>query len=246
MSKKEKDPATCMLKGVRLSMFDDQLYFPSVKYIEKGKNTGKNAFTWAAKFILPPKDTPEGENLKREIMAAIEAAKVKKWGEKASEKRIKAANISFKDGDDENFTAFHGSFFVPAAKTTYGRKDAPETEVPNRPFKVFGPRKTKMEDGTARFLDTPAGSLYAPYSGCYVNAQVEFWAQDADAERGIPPRVNATINGVQFCRDGESFGQRTRVDVDNDFEEEEDDDFESGFDTPAGNSHYGLDDDIPF
>ena len=40
-----------------------------------------------------------------------------------------------------------------------------------------------------------------PYSGCYVNASVELWPQDNNYGK----RVNATLMGVQFFRDGESF-----------------------------------------
>jgi len=40
-----------------------------------------------------------------------------------------------------------------------------------------------------------------PYSGCYVNAVVELWAQDNNWGR----RVNATLKGVQFVRDGDAF-----------------------------------------
>jgi hypothetical protein len=38
-----------------------------------------------------------------------------------------------------------------------------------------------------------------PYSGCYVNAMIEVWAQDNQHGK----RVNASLLGVQFVRDGE-------------------------------------------
>src|SRR5574341_4705 len=38
-----------------------------------------------------------------------------------------------------------------------------------------------------------------PYSGCYVNAFVEIWAQDNQHGK----RINASLLGVQFVRDGE-------------------------------------------
>ena len=41
-----------------------------------------------------------------------------------------------------------------------------------------------------------------PYSGCYVNAIIDIWAQDNQWGR----RINATLTGVQFVRDGEAFG----------------------------------------
>lgn len=41
-----------------------------------------------------------------------------------------------------------------------------------------------------------------PYGGCYVNASIEVWAQDNQYGK----RVNATLKGVQFVRDGDAFG----------------------------------------
>jgi hypothetical protein len=41
-----------------------------------------------------------------------------------------------------------------------------------------------------------------PYSGCYVHAIVEVWAQDNQYGK----RVNAQLKGVQFFKDGDAFG----------------------------------------
>ena len=40
------------------------------------------------------------------------------------------------------------------------------------------------------------------YGGCYVNVLVEFWAQDNQFGK----RINCTLRGVQFVKDGEAFG----------------------------------------
>lgn len=40
-----------------------------------------------------------------------------------------------------------------------------------------------------------------PYGGCYVNASVEVWAQDNQWGK----RINATLRGVQFVKDGDAF-----------------------------------------
>jgi hypothetical protein len=40
-----------------------------------------------------------------------------------------------------------------------------------------------------------------PYAGCYVNASIELWAQDNNYGK----RVNASLGGVQFARDGDAF-----------------------------------------
>lgn len=57
------------------------------------------------------------------------------------------------------------------------------------------------------------------YSGCYVNAIVEFWAQNNQFGK----RINATLLGVQFAADGEAFssgGSSASVDDFDDLENE--------------------------
>lgn len=41
-----------------------------------------------------------------------------------------------------------------------------------------------------------------PYSGCYVNAAISFWAQDNQFGK----RINCNLVGVQFVKDGDTFG----------------------------------------
>lgn len=43
-----------------------------------------------------------------------------------------------------------------------------------------------------------------PYAGCYVNAVIRLWAQD----NNFGKRINAQLQGVQFSRDGEAFGDK--------------------------------------
>lgn len=43
------------------------------------------------------------------------------------------------------------------------------------------------------------------YSGCYVNAKIQLWAQDNSYGR----RINASLLGVMFCKDGDAFGGST-------------------------------------
>lgn len=43
-----------------------------------------------------------------------------------------------------------------------------------------------------------------PYAGCYVNAVIRLWAQDNQFGK----RINAQLCGIQFYKDGESFGDK--------------------------------------
>lgn len=242
----EKNEAhVIMLKGLRLNMFDDQLYHPQAELATKGKKKGCWRFNWGAKFILPAKDSAEGKALEKATKAAMVAAKVNKWKDKADEIKIKLANTPLQDGDDEEVTTFapmKGAYFLSASKTVYGPKDGDEKDVPKRPFRIIGPRKVKDANGDLKFPDVKLGDENAPYSGAYVNVKVELWGQEADGERGIPNRINATILAVQFARHGESFGGGTRVNVDDEFDDEDGDDLDGS--TSGGSSSKDDDDDL--
>ncbi|MCU0767557.1 MAG: DUF2815 family protein [Gammaproteobacteria bacterium] len=60
-----------------------------------------------------------------------------------------------------------------------------------------------------------------PYAGCYVNVRLDIWAQDNQYGK----RVNASLSGVQFYRDGEAFGGGRPAQADEfpTYEEDEDD-----------------------
>lgn len=51
------------------------------------------------------------------------------------------------------------------------------------------------------------------YAGCYVNAIIDFWVQN----NGFGKRINANLKGIQFLKDGDSFGQGN-VDVTEEFD----------------------------
>tara|TARA_R110000796_G_scaffold42758_4_gene105373 strand:- start:51 stop:566 length:516 start_codon:yes stop_codon:yes gene_type:complete len=58
------------------------------------------------------------------------------------------------------------------------------------------------------------------YAGCYVNAVVELWFQD----NSYGKRVNCNLLGIQFAKDGDTFGAGD-TDVSDDFDTIDDDDF---------------------
>jgi hypothetical protein len=60
-----------------------------------------------------------------------------------------------------------------------------------------GPPLLVDRDGTP--LSASSGRLYA---GCWANVSVEIWAQD----NANGKRINCTLRGVQFARDGDAFG----------------------------------------
>lgn len=82
------------------------------------------------------------------------------------------------DGDDkQKYEGFPGNFYLSPSNDS-------------RPTAVDRDRSPLTKDD---------GKLY---SGCYVNAKVEIWAQD----NNFGQRINATLLGVQFVKDGDAFG----------------------------------------
>lgn len=144
----------------------------------KGKNDkGGDTSSYTGHFIF----AQDSENFAR-VQTAIRQAATNKWGAKAAE-MLKAlsgqdrlclhrGDIS-KPGED----AYAGMLYV----SSNGKK---------RPTVIDGDRSPLVEaDGR-------------PYSGCYVNAIVDIWAQDSSWGK----RINAQLAGVQFVRHGEAFG----------------------------------------
>lgn len=128
---------------------------------------------FSAAFLIP-RDHPQLP----EIQKAIIDAATEKWGAKASEtlKALKASDkLAVHDGDNKSdYDGYAGNLFVNASNKI-------------RPL-VIGPDREPLVAADGK-----------PYSGCYVTAIVEFWSQDNQFGK----RVNASLLGVQFVKDGE-------------------------------------------
>lgn len=64
-------------------------------------------------------------------------------------------------------------------------------------------------DGKLVELTDCTDEITVPYSGCYVNASVEFWAQDGDNSG-----IRCSLRAVQFLKDGDAFAGGSKVAVD--------------------------------
>ena len=53
------------------------------------------------------------------------------------------------------------------------------------------------------------------YAGCYVNAVVEFWAQDDDNGK----RINCALGPVQFFKDGPAFAGGKKISANEAFDD---------------------------
>lgn len=149
---------------------------------------GEGKAAFSAALLLSPRD-PQIKVLNE----AIDAVAKEKWGTKA-EANLKTARAADKtclhSGDlKSNYDGFEGMMYVSARNAL-------------RPL-VIDVNKAPLTEQDGK-----------PYAGCYVNASIELWAQDNNYGK----RVNATLMGVQFYRDGESFVGGGVADVD-DFED---------------------------
>lgn len=136
---------------------------------------GEGKPAFSACFLLDPADPQV-----KAINQAIEHVARDKWGAKADAilKQMRAQDkVALHDGDlKSNYDGFPGNLYLSARSAT-------------RPLVIDGDKSPLVEaDGK-------------PYAGCYVNASVELWAQDNNYGK----RVNASLRGVQFFRDGDAF-----------------------------------------
>lgn len=156
---------------------------------EPRKVQGDGEPRFSAAFILTPNDA----NCKA-IAAALQAVAEEKWKGKApevvtklvAENRVCYVKREKTDGSGTVYQGFEGSYAISASSKT-------------RPTVVNRDRSPLVAaDGK-------------PYSGCYVNAVVDIWAQSNQYGQ----RLNATLSGVQFDHDGDAFtGGSTPVDAD--------------------------------
>jgi len=152
---------------------DVRLAFPSLWVASAPKGGGEAAFS--ASFLL----TKTHKQI-AELTAAFKAIAKEKWGAKgdAVYKALEAADkLCLHDGDAKaEYEGFEGNKFVSARSKT-------------RPT-VFDQQRQELSQADGK-----------PYSGCYVNASLELWAQD----NSFGKRINAQLRGVQFLRDGDAF-----------------------------------------
>lgn len=165
---------------------------------------GEGKPAFSASFLINPKD-PQVKT----IQQAIEATAKDKWGAKADTvlKAIRAADKSaLHDGNAKaEYDGYADMLYLSA------RNQA-------RPLVI---------DADKSPLTAADGK---PYAGCYVNASVDLWAQD----NAYGKRINASLCGVQFVRDGDAFAGGGVA------SEDEFDDLASGADAA------GLDADAPW
>ena len=169
-----------MLKNVRISY--PSLFKPSAFGDEPPK--------YSATFLIE-----KGSEMHKALKAEILRVATDAFGEKAKDILVRqdaGQRKLLKDGDTADGLTQEGE-----PKTGWAGHVAIKASS-KLPPKVVNRKREPVseEDGI-------------PYGGCYVNAQIDIWAQDNKFGRFI----NCKLLAVQFWADGEAFGS-ARADID--------------------------------
>lgn len=229
------------LTDVRLSFFHG--FTPQERRDDKTKEINGYSYNCA---VLIPKDRTD---LVTAIKAAMAQAKKNTWGDNAP--RLAADKLCLRDGEPAEeeggprvplYEGYAGCFYLsgtrPVSIEVY---EQIKKGTKPRPVKIIGPRKETDPNSpfNGKFKPLNEGDEFAPYSGCYANVIVRIYGYPGG--EGIPARIIASLEAVQFKRHGEAFGARS-VDVDNAFDEEEVDDDTVGTSGGAATAVKGGDD----
>lgn len=159
---------------MELKLKNVRLSFPDLFKASKVNEADKPAFQ--ATFLLPP-DHPQIAEIKQAMIAVAK----EKWKDKAQEiyKGLSATDkLCLHNGDGKpNLEGYPNNHYIKARNKV-------------RPLVIDKDRTKILDESTGR-----------PYGGCYVNANIEIYAQD----NGFGKRINASLKGVQFFRDGDAF-----------------------------------------
>lgn len=162
---------------MRMTIRGVRLAFPAI-FEKKAIGDGEPAY--GGKFIIPPDHAQIAE-----IDAAIVAAAKAKWPDKweqilsllREEKKVAFVKGPYRNKNGEVYDGFEGMFHISARSA-----DAQPTAF----------------DSANNPTTKDAGLLYG---GAFVDAAVEFWAQDNKWGR----RLNCTPRGVRFVKHGDRF-----------------------------------------
>lgn len=172
----EQPVGEVILRNVRLSYA--YLFEPR----EDEGDDGKIKRKYRCVFMIPK--GPEGKANLAAIKRAAEEAKAKEWGtNKDKWPKLKADRVCLRDGDLEDKDEYVGHFVIGASVD----ESRPPALVLNR------------KGGDKKWIKASPGQIY---SGCYANAVIRIWAQDNKYGK----RINASLESVQFYKDGEAFG----------------------------------------
>lgn len=178
---------------MKLNLNDVRLVYPAIftaKAVatkatqKKADDDESNPLRFSACGLM----TPNHSSL-IDINNALSVVANAKWGVKGPATLAllrKTLKICLHEGDEKpDYEGFPGNWFISASNKVRPR--------------IVDRNNAPLEEADGR-----------PYAGCYVNMIVDIWAQD----NSYGKRINATLMGVQFLRDGDALGVRNVASVD--------------------------------
>lgn len=183
------------LKDVRCSF----LVLAEPEYFGGSKSKPEDKRRWSATALIPA-DSEQRKMVDDALRAVAKEQWPQKWETMLANILPDPKGCCWVDGARKDFDGYKGHWALTAHRT----------EDKGRPL-VFDNSKEPIYKPNNELYEGKAGRLF---SGCYVNMQVEIWAQNNKAGKGL----RATLLGIQRVRIGEAFGGGRPPDP-NDFEE---------------------------
>ena len=160
-----------------IKLVNVRLAFPSLFHAKSfaGEDGKQSTPAYQATFLLQANDKQVAG-----LKAAMKTLAVEKWGAKGEAvfKTLEAQDkLCLHNGDNKaDMDGFAGCWFV-------------SSRAPTKPLVIDRDRSP---------LTAESGR---PYGGCYVDARIDVYCQD----NKFGKRINASLKGVQFRRDGDAF-----------------------------------------
>lgn len=178
---------------MKIKLANVRLSFPDLFTAKGIASDPKSKPTFGCALLIDP---AKQAALVKEIEAGMAAVAKAKWGAKADAmlKKMKAGDkVALHDGATKTYDGYEDMLFLSTSSKT-------------RPL-VMNRDKSPIAEADGII-----------YSGCYVNASVELWAQD----NAFGQRINAQLGGVQFAKDGDAFAGGGSAADESDFDALED------------------------
>jgi hypothetical protein len=182
-----------VLRNVRLS-------FPVLgepEYFGGAKTKSTDQRRWSATLLVPA-DSPQHKAVNETILAVAK----EKWADKAvsilkNQITTDPKACCYQNGERKEYDGYQGMFALSAHRY---EKDGRPLVFDKAKHPVY--HRVNDEAKGYRVNDSVAGQEGVIYAGCYVDAEVEIWAQQNSNGKGI----RATLLVIQKRADGDSFG----------------------------------------
>jgi len=191
-----------------LKLKDVRLSFPTLgepEYYQGKKQRPDDQRRWSGTFLIPT-----GSPMKEQIEEVMKEVAKAKWGAKweavwnALDGDTKLS--CFTDGKKKAYEGYQGHWALTShRKESEGRPGVFDTDR----SPIFYGKNATGKDGEGP-NDMYPGKAGRVYGGCYVNAHVNFWAQDNSNGKGI----RCELVAIQRNRDGDAFSGGMAPDAD--------------------------------